>query len=141
MSWWLLLLIYGVILALGVVALVFGILYLVSFLAGWGALAMQYQMDEGMFKGSLLQEAKPWRVWVGMVRYGSMVRLLVYERGIELRGGLPFQKPLFFPWEEISGYGPARMVSVLPFYDFYVGGRRVRFSSKIDAIEQALGPH
>jgi len=135
---WGTLLLYLVVLAGGVVALVFAILYLVSFLAGWDALRREFELDEGIFKGSLLEEAKPWQVWVGAVKYANIVRLLVYERGIELRGRQPFQKPLFFPWEEISHYGPARMVSVLPFFEFYVGGRRIRFSGKIEAIEQKM---
>lgn len=123
-----------------VTALVLGILYGVSFLAGWGALARNYRADETAFKGSLLEEARPWQVWVGPVRYRNIVRILIYEYGVELRNAMPFLPPLFFRWEDIHGYGPSKMLLIARQpHQFYVDDRRILFTAKIQVLEERLG--
>ena len=121
-------------LGLGIFAFVMGILLLLSYFGGWGALARDYTDTPETNKGALLEEKRQRKAWVGLIRFGGFITARCFERGIELKAGFPFSPPLFFPWEEISEY---KRVSAIPFPQmdqFMVGNRRIRLSNPLSEL-------
>ena len=127
-------------LGLGIVVLVFGILFALSSLGGWGALARNYASTPDTYKGALLEEKRQRKAWVGLVTYGTLVVARCYERGLELTASFPFSPPLFFPWDEIHEY---KRVNLIPFPQadqFMVGSRRIRLSNHLSELEKRKSP-
>jgi hypothetical protein len=135
------LIVFFLAMALGVVALVLGGILALSYVGGWGALARTYASAEQPNKGALLEEQFQRKAWVGLSRFGTLVMVRCFERGLELTVSFPFSPPLFFPWDEIYDY---ERVAVIPFPaadQFTVGNRRIRLSNHLAELEKrkALG--
>jgi hypothetical protein len=126
-------------LGLGITAFVLGLLYLLSSLGGWGALAREYALMPEVNQGTLLEEKRQRKAWVGLVRFGGLVTARCFESGIELQMSLPFSRPLFFRWDEISEY---KLVSAIPFpqaQQFTVGGRIIRLTNPLEELAKRKG--
>ena len=119
-----------------ILLLVFGVLLLVSNLAGWGALARVYESKPEIAKGNLLEEKKQRKVWVGAIQLGGMVIVRAYELGLEMTTKFPFSPPLFIPWEEIKGYKRGTVFGNIQFDQFWADDRMIRLSNHIDELEK-----
>jgi ABC-type Na+ efflux pump permease subunit len=119
-----------------ILLLVFGVLLLVSNLAGWGALARVYESKPEIAKGSLIEEKKQRKVWVGAIQLGGMVIVRAYELGLEMTTKFPFSPPLFFPWEDIKGYKRVTVFGNTQFDQFWVDDRMIRLSNHIDELDK-----
>jgi hypothetical protein len=126
-------------LGLGITALVLGLLFILSMLGGWGALAREYGSKPETYQGALLEEKLQRKAWVGLVRYGRLVVARCYERGLELTTSLPFSSPLFFPWDEIQDYQRIKLYPFPQTDQFSVGNRRIRLSNPLDELEKRKG--
>jgi len=122
--------------AAAIVLLVFGILLLISNLAGWGALSHTYESKPETVKGALLEEKKQRKAWVGAIRFGGMVTARAYEDGLELTTKFPFSPPLFFPWDAISDYKRVNWAGRLMLDQFAVGGRTVRLTNHLQELKK-----
>lgn len=123
-------------LGMGITAFVLGILFLVSHLGGWGALARKYALTPETYTGDLLEEQRQRKAWIGAIRLGNLVTARCFERGIEMRTGFPFSPPLFFPWEEISGYGRADTMQFLQTQHFMIDGRTIRLTNPLGELSK-----
>lgn len=119
-----------------IVLLVFGILLLISNLAGWGALTRKYESKSGLSKGALLEEKKQRKAWVGAISFGGMVTARAYEDGLELTTKFPFSPPLFFPWDAISEYRLKRWYTYPMLDQFVVDGRTVRLTNHLQELKK-----
>lgn len=127
------------VMGLSITAFTFGLIYLISNVGGWGALARDHAVSPETHKGALLEEKPQRRAWVGSVRFGGMVTASCFENGVELQAGFPFSPPLFFRWDEISEY---QLVHSLPFpqmAQFTVEGRRIRLSNRLLEMDKRKG--
>lgn len=132
------LLLFFVVMGVGIVALVFGMLLLLSYAGGWGALARIYAVTPQTDKGALLEEKHQLSARVGLLAYGMLVTARAFERGIELTVSFPFSPPLFFPWEEIRDYGRVSQIPFPQMDQFFVGERRIRLSNHLDELAKRM---
>lgn len=132
------LLVFFLAVGLGIVALVFGILLMLSYVGGWGALARTYASTPQTDKGALLEEKPQRKAWVGLNTFGTLVTARCFERGLELTVSFPFSPPLFFPWEEIRDYGRVSLIPFPQMDQFTMGGRRIRLSNHLDELEKRM---
>jgi len=130
----LLVLIFSMLVA--ILLLVFGVFLLISNLAGWGALARVFESKPETPKGSLLEEKRQRKVWVGIIQLGGMVMVRAFELGLEMTTKFPFSPTLFFPWEEIKGYKRITLFRNTQFDQFWVDDRIIRLSNHIEELDK-----
>jgi len=133
------LLVFFVGMAVFIVALVFAILFTISRLTGWRALAETYRPLPETNRGVLLEEKTQRQMYVGAVRYRGTVRVRCYTNGLELTGGL-LEPPLFIPWHAIRDYQRQNMFPFPQGERFTVDGRTIRLSNRLEELEKRFGP-
>ena len=132
------LLLFFVGLGLGITVLVVGIILVLSYLAGWGALSRQYAASPLTDKGALLEEKFQRRARVGVDSYGTLVTARCYEMGLELTTAFPLLPPLFFPWQDIHDYKQVALIPFPPGDQFFVGDRRIWLSNRLAELEKRM---
>ena len=131
--------VFSLALGLGVTVFVLGLLLLLSYLGGWGALTRKYAALPVIDKGALFEEKPQRKAWVGLSSFGNLVVARCFERGLELTVTFPFSPPLFFPWDDVRDF---KHVNAIPFPQmdqFMVGGRLIRLSNPLAELAKRKG--